>query len=284
MKIGVDIGYSYTKDNYGHIFKSAMMDSPTIGGMQIDINGKSRIIGAGYGTTDVNKAGNELTIALLLTALYLNGAGEYKIITGLPILQFKKQKDELRQSVLKYRDSVVNGKNIHITDVQVYSQCAGALLSIDYRQSCTVVDIGGRTTDIGLFIFENGGFVMKDCSTLYVGMESLFSEIVSAVNERYELSVEPWQGESILKNGLAIGGIQQDIKFLDTTLKNHCEPICKELVLRYSVRSLPVLLCGGGAIPLKPFIKACAPSVGILNDSQFSNAKGFYIRGCQIYA
>ena len=284
MKIGVDVGYSYTKDNYGHIFRSAMMEGTNIGGMKMEIDGKKYIVGAGNGTTDVNKANNELTKVLLLTDLYLNGADEYKIVTGLPISQYKTQENVLRHSIMKYSRSIVNGRAIHISDVRVYPQCAGALLSVNFRQSCTVVDIGGRTTDIGLFVFENGRFTLTNYSTLYVGMESLFSEIAGAVNDRFELSIPTWQGESILRNGLVIDGNPQDTRFLEPVIKNHCEPICKELVLRYPVRSMPVVLCGGGAIPLKQFIKSCAPSVGVINDSQFSNAKGFYKWGCQIYA
>lgn len=61
MKIGVDVGYSYTKDNYGHIFRSEMMEGTNIGGMQMEIDGKKYVVGAGSGTTDVNKANNELT-------------------------------------------------------------------------------------------------------------------------------------------------------------------------------------------------------------------------------
>jgi plasmid segregation protein ParM len=265
------------------MFKSAVSqeEAAVTGAIKSEINGKVYYVGTGIGTVDVNKANSELTRVLLLTDLALNGTQSYKIVTGLPIAQYKSQREQLKRSIMGWNHSTVNGKQILIDDVTVFPQAAGALYSQNIQDDCIIVDIGGRTVDIGLFEYANGKFTLAKSNSLYRGMKNLYSDIVKSVNERFELSLESNQGEKILRKGLLIDGEKQNISFLQPVINSYVEPVKQELLLNYPVRSTNVLLCGGGASTFKDPLGI--PSAVVLENSQFSNAVGFHKVGLAIY-
>ena len=285
MVIAEDIGYSYTKNNFGRMFKSAMTtdDNAVSGAYKMNIDDKTYYVGCGKGSTSVEKFDSELSKVLLLTDLYLTGGNEYYVITGLPIAQYKSQKDNYKQSIMKYSKSIVNEKTIRILDVTIFPQCAGSLYSQNIQESCIIIDIGGRTTDFGVFLNEGGKFTQIKYNTLYCGMESLYSDVIKSCNEHFNLSLENWQAEDIVRKGLMIDGEKQDLKFLQSVFISYADTICKELELNYPIHNLQVYLTGGGASSFLNPLKAIMPSIKILNDSQFSNALGFYNVGRQMY-
>jgi plasmid segregation protein ParM len=284
--IGIDPGYSYLKDSQFRIFPSLMSseESAVSRAYKVDIGGKVYYVGVGRGSMDVTRFDSELTKVLILTDLYYAGAADYQIVTGLPIAQFQNQKESYKKSIEKYARSEVNGKIITIQDVTIFPQAAGALYAANVQNDCIVIDIGGRTTDIGLFQFMGGKFTLVRSNTLYCGAEGLYSDIVRAVNGKFNLALENWQGESILRNGLSLDGIKQDTSFLHPIISAYFEPVCKEIELKYAaVHTIETLLCGGGANSALECIRKVAPNIKIMNNSQFSNAAGFYNVGRSVY-
>jgi plasmid segregation protein ParM len=284
MIIGTDIGYSYTKDNSERIFKSAITTDEygVTGGTKVEINGKVYYAGVGTGTVDVNKANAELTKVLFLTDLWLNNSADgYHVITGLPIGQYKSHKHELKQSIMSWNGSFVNGKKIIIFDCTIFPQAAGALYSAAINDDCIIADVGGRTTDIGKFEFAGGKPNLIEPTTIYKGMEGLFSEVVKAVNNKFELSLEPRNGERILRSGLTVDGQKMDLSFLDEVIMAYIKPIKDILERDYHSRSTMVYFCGGGGSTFAKQLKI--KNSMTLENSQFSNAKGFYRVGTKIY-
>lgn len=281
--IGTDLGYSFTKDSNGNMFRSLMAkEKPAVtSAMEVNIDGKNYYVGTGSGTVNVNKTNSELTKVLLLTDLWLNKGTDYKIVTGLPIGQFNKQKEQLKQSILSWNHSRVSGKQIIISDVLIFPQAAGALYSQNIHDDCIVVDVGGRTTDIGLFEYPNGKATLINSSTVFKGMEGVSSEVVKAVNEKFELSLEPRHGEHILRKGLSVDGETKDVSFICGIASNYFEPVWTELKLNYPIRTTNVFYCGGGAKILSQQLKI--KNSLVLSNSQFANALGFYRVGLSAF-
>lgn len=286
---GLDVGYSYTKDNEKRIFKSAMsqMDKAVSGAIKITIDGNTYFVGTGRGTVDIDKADSELTKVCLLANLALTPASDFYIVTGLPIAQYREQKDKLKHALLKYRRStvIINGvqKDIVINDVTVFPQSAGALYSQDILDDALIVDIGGRTVDVALLEVENGKLSLQKCDTWYKGMLTLYGSVVDEVNRRYGLTLEPHRAEKILTKGLSVLGKPQDLDFLRPLISEHLDPMIDEISLNYPAFTTHMYLCGGGAALMSGIFKKHFPNLEVMADCQFANAIGFYKIGQQLY-
>jgi plasmid segregation protein ParM len=282
---GLDHGYLYTKDNDKRIFKSAFsrVDSPM---SDIIIDGKDYCVGYGNMTVEVDKTDQEINKVCTIYNLALTGPGEYYLVVGLPIGQFKLQRDKFNKMIMSYNDCHVVYKEqdfrFHINDVLVFPQGAGALMSIGQLNGDYIVfDIGGLTIDIGWIEMNNGAPVMQKYDTWYKGIQKLYSDIIHEVNNRFNMTLEPKYAERIFVNGLTIDGEKQDISFLQPTLLRYLEPILSEFQLNYPSKTTQILLCGGGASVLYGAFKSRFKSVLLLSDSQFANAIGYYKVGCK---
>jgi plasmid segregation protein ParM len=286
MIVGVDPGFSRLKDSQLRIFRSLIStdEMEMTKAAKVEIDGKTYYVGAGIGNMDLLKFQSEISKVLLLADLYYLGGSAYQIVTGLPIAQYPEQKDAYKKFIMGFRSSKVNGKIITIEDVTICPQGVGALYSSKINHDCIIVDVGGRTVDIGLFEYVDGKYYLRKSNTLYAAMEGLYSDIINYVNKKYNLSLESWQGESILRNGLSVDGVKQDESFLKSIIKAHFAPVCEELQLKqYPFRTVEMLLCGGGAGTIMDCIKEFAPAVSIMPNSQFANAIGFQVMGRSIY-
>lgn len=102
------------KNQGGIIFGSRISPEGLSTKNTIELNGiKYRVGGEGKGTIDFNKVNDPVTKACLLTAL-CQGCKEDKftveVATGLPVVQYKEQKEELREALqgkfrFKYEDT-----------------------------------------------------------------------------------------------------------------------------------------------------------------------------------
>lgn len=289
MIIGIDIGYSSTKTSEGIIFDSAYSKSDGLqSGIEIKINDVNYIVGVGSSCYDVNKINTELTKVCLFTALALSSDdSNFDVVTGLPIAQYKTQQSEFEQYISNNNacEVVYNGvkRVIKINKCKVYAQGAGALYSQYIDGNAIIVDIGSRTCDIALFQISNSKRSLSKYSTLYCGMFQLYSNVISAVNNKFNLSLSPDYAETILCDGLKLNGEFQSLDFLIPIYKNHINELCKELDINYPVQAVPLYLCGGGADILFNVLKQKYSNCMIISDSQFANANGFRKVGEKIW-
>lgn len=279
---GIDIGYSYTKDESENLFKSAYTTQNQVlnGGNQLEINGTTYYVGIGNGTVDLDKTETMLNKLCLLNCLAMSNSNEYFVVTGLPINQYATQKDKLRDYLLKERRYYLklNGiqKSFTINDVIVFPQATASIFTLGIQDDAIIVDIGSRTVDIAYMVWCGNRFKMEKFSTLHKGMFVLHSSLIQDVNKKFDLDLDTSQAERILKKGLTIYGETQDVSFLQTTLQNHFEPIFKELRLNYPIATTNIYLVGGGATMFCNAFKKRFQNVKLVKDGQFSNAKGFY--------
>jgi plasmid segregation protein ParM len=279
---GLDIGYCYTKDHTGVMFKTAYTEDYKFASNchELILDNKTYYIGIGNGTVEINKANTTLNRICMLTALALDTADEYFIVTGLPISQFKSQKEELRNQMLRDRRNrlVLNGKErtFNIIDVMVYPQAVGAIYSENLpEEDVIVVDFGGRTVDIAYFEIENNKINLVKNDTLFNGTIILYTKIVDAINKKFDLTLETKAAEKILTKGLELYGVKQDLSFLKSILSEHIQPIIDQLILNYPSQTTRILLCGGGSIILGNIFIKRFPNAILMKNPQFANAKGF---------
>lgn len=283
---GLDNGYLYTKDNERRMFKSAysQVDSSLA---NITIDGVDYCVGTGSKTIELDKTDQEINKVCTLYNLKLTGDTEYFLAVGLPIAQFKTQREKFQSMIMSYNDCKVSYKDkdyqFKINDVLVFPQGAAAMLTAGiYNGDYIIFDIGGLTIDIGWVEMNNGNPIMQKYHTWYQGMQKLYPDIINEVNNRYNLTSEPDYAEKIFVNGLTYKGEKQDLIFLEPTLNNFFEPILTTFELNYPAKTTPILLCGGGANVLYHTFKAHGYKQLTLHpDGQFANAIGYYNIGCQ---
>lgn len=290
---GIDNGYLYTKsvcDLGKCIFKSAYTTSDkSVNGMAtISIDGKEYCVGVGKTTADTDKTDSDINRVCTLTDLSMTGDDEYNLVVGLPIGQYKAQKDKFKKMVMSYNNYKIafhnKPMNIKINNVLVVPQGVGALYSTSQKDGAYIVfDIGGLTIDVGYIESSWGTPTPRKTDTWYKGVITLYPRIIEMVNNKFGLTLEPSFAEQILNHGLYILGEKQDISFLQQLMDSYLEDMFDDFKHNYPAKNVPIYLCGGGAMILEPFFKKHFPQAVLMSDSQFANAIGYYYIGMQTF-
>lgn len=280
MILGVDVGtYSVKTSNKVTFFSKFTQEESFTEINKININGSSYNIGEGEFSTDWDKSKKGNTLILLYSAIYKSAEDNInQIVLGLPVQQYKKNKNNLIELIENNKCAKVENRNLIITDVTVAPEGASSYYSIDSslreeigNKQLIIIDIGGRTTDI--IVFQNK--VITDVKTIPIGMLNIYQEIIDTVNTQHTESLLLEDGETILKDGLFLKGKQQDINFVQPILKRNFNSVFKEIQLKYNTNKGYVYLTGGGSILLKLPFKNRLSNLLISNNPIFDNAIGF---------
>ena len=294
ITVGIDNGYLYHKvvsDTGKIIFKSSytLQDQSFSGIGNINIDGTEYNVGAGKLIVDTDKTDSEMNRVGTLTAFAMIGNGIYNVVVGLPIGQYKAQKDKMKKMVMSYNNCKVIFQNklmnIKIKNVIVVPQGVGALFSTGRKSGSYIVfDIGGLTIDVGLIETDwLGSPSTQKTDTWYKGIITLYPKIIEAVNNKFGLTLEPNFAEQILRNGLFIYGEKQDISFINPIINSYLDSMFENFINNYPCKNVPIYLCGGGASILLPYFKNRFPQAILIEDAQFANAIGFYNIGVQSF-
>ncbi|NFO57752.1 ParM/StbA family protein [Clostridium botulinum] len=292
MLIGVDLGNFGVNTSESDFFYSRISDISNFSEEnKINYEGIDLYIGDGEFSTDWNKSQKENTLPLLFSALARSSNENFfQIVLGLPIQQYKTNKDEFKKYIEDNRGKTIIYKGIKreiiISDIIVAPEGAAAYYNLSTEQkklignkSLIIVDIGGRTTDVCLF--ENKK--IKLVRTIPVGMLNVYKDIIDYINTEYTEDYKLEDGELILKEGLFLRGKQQDITFIKPILQRHFNSIYKDLQLNFNTSKGYVLLTGGGGITFKQAFKNRLENLIISNDPVFDNANGFKKLGESIW-
>lgn len=292
MIIGVDLGNYAVKTSTGVHFLSKFIESNGFYRNEINYDGKTIVVGEGEFQTDYKKSMKENTLPLLYSALALSNKDEqcFQLVLGLPIQQYKNNKDELIKLIEDNRAKTVevNGKkrDIFITDVAIAPEGASAYYNLSKeckasieKKQLVIVDIGGRTTDVCLFKDKK----IKQYKTIPGGMLNIYGDIVSTINELYSQNFDLEDGEEVLKEGLFLDGEYKDVSFIKIILKRQFDSIFKELQLNFNVDKGYVLLTGGGAPTFRKAFSNRLKNLIISSDNVFDNVKGFKRVGEQLW-
>lgn len=279
MILGVDVGNYATKTSEHKSFLSLVERDNGLGFNDgvIKIDGESFAIGQGEYDNEYRKSKKRSYLTLLYSAIAQSSEEEHnKIIVGLPISQFKRDKDVLKNKILNNNNVEIffNGKQrkIIIDDADVYCEGLGA---VESNFDGVIVDLGGRSTDIFRVSNFSGRPHIQNPFSEPVGTLNLYSDFIKDINSRYGLNLKASEAERIIKQGLKINGNKVDISKSLVTFKDYVDMIVDKLKVEYPINTLDLKLIGGGALVLGKNIKKKFNHAEIMDNSIFINADAY---------
>lgn len=279
MKIGVDVGSFAVKTSEMISFESRVsnMSNVLTNDDEFELFGESFYIEEGMADTEYRKVLRGNYIKLLYAAMVKSNAERnVELVLGLPISQFKEDRDRLIEMVC--RNSVLKGevneekRDFFIKRVDVYPEGIGA---VPGGFNGIVCDIGGRTTDIALLSQRNGKRKIDLPMSEPMGTIPLYSSFIQAINNKYGLDLKLGDADRLLKSGLKIDGITTDISFAKKVFFNFIEELIAKLQVDYSLRTNDICFTGGGSILLKSIINKKIANAVVTDNGVFANAIAF---------
>lgn len=260
-----------------------------------------------------NKTAHEHNIVKFLTSLALlteedQEYAEFDIITGLPVLEYKNEADNLKHVIMNggkpfvfdfhYGPKTVK-KTIKINQAVVVSQGEGAFYDfvldktgniVEKRAALVsgkvmVVDIGYRTIDI--VTMENGRYIETLSDQLNKGVNTMHQEVLRLIMERMQIKKELKDMDEIVRTGTLFHNTKEyDInKILDDVAAPYAEDIVDNLhiISNDQLGSVNhVIMTGGGAEIVYPFVAKHLKDiveVSVMDKAEFCNASGYYKYG-----
>ncbi len=290
MIVAVDKGTVYTKTSNLISFKSTIREYSenelnfSQDKIIVEYQSKKYVIGQeGRINTNLFKSQHEETKLLTLTGLALNNPTQTKqllhLSTGLPIGRMGYEREKMKD-LFQYTDNkiIVNDTkyNISIGKTEVFPEGASSFYYLQDMIECLIVDIGGLSIDTALFIDNKK---LSKYSTYRLGVLPLYRELANYIGSKYSLTLDEWSVQEIIKNGLFIDGksIELDLSHI---VNNYVQQIIQALGFDYNIPSIKnIVLTGGGAIFLYPYIKQEIARVSLMHNSAFSNVLTYQILG-----
>lgn len=260
-----------------------------------------------------NKASSEENVVKFITslALFTNEDQEtatFDIITGLPVLEYKNQKDDLFNMmynggepftfIMHYGYKQVK-KEIKIRNIKILSQGEAAFYdyvldnegNIDNEKAAKVngqlmvVDPGYRTTDI--VTMENGRYIEPLSSQLNKGVNQCHQEILRLIMEKLNIKKELQDLDEIVRTGKLFYNMKEyDISSI---IEEAAMPFAEDIIENLHVISNDqlgamsrIIFCGGGSEIIYPYVSKLLEGkvqTSLMKNSEFCNASGYYKYG-----
>lgn len=284
---GIDVGNYSLKIWPDTCIKSLVTSEENILGSKLllELNGKKHVIGEGVFETELNKSCKENFIPLLMAGIALSSKDVFnQIVVGLPINQYKKNKEELERLILNNRvqELKLNGeaRKVIITDFKVYPEGIGAYYSLNISDDVIIIDIGGRTTDI-VYV---AGMKSEISSTVAVGTLNIYKDVADQLNSLYGLDLNIQMIDRVIERGfLKVDGLDVDLRFIVEILKKNFGKIKEDLDMKFPARSEQIVLVGGGAKLFEKAFKNRYKNCEVSENPLFANAIGFQKVGEQLW-
>lgn len=269
--IGVDVGNYYTKTSHLISFMSRVSNSPGIlTSDPVTIGNKTMYLGEGENDTEYRKAYKETYLYLLQGAIQKSSRDkENKIVVGLPLSQYKVDKEYLTNRILQSgiaKDVIVQPEGV---------------IAVDNNFTGIVVDIGGGTTDICLIVQEGNKRRILQPYSIPKGILNLESEFINQINAEHCLDLEPIDADRIIKDGLFIYGKRKE--FSMGIYKDFVESLVRRIQVDYSLKTNNITLVGGGACKLYRAFKNRIPQAQLVNNSFYANALAYENVGRKVW-
>ena len=279
MILGADIGNYNINSSTGICLESKTSRNSTLFSNSpiVDIFGKKLVIGEGDHDAEYRKVKKEHYLHLLYTTICLSTKDiDNKIVVGLPISQYKTDREELINLILQNSEmqGIINGKErkVCIRDLEVYPEAIGA---VENAYEGIVLDIGGRTTDICQIEVVNNRRKLINPISEAIGTLNLYTDFIKVLNNKYSLDLKIQDTERILRKGLKIQGVEVDIRDAKLVFTDYVDKIVNKLRIEYSADTLDIKMVGGGSIVLGKSIKNRLPNADIVPNPLEANAQAF---------
>lgn len=277
--------------------------------------GHNAIVNARNGrlTLRQNKADDIQNKIKFLTSLALfmdedQTYGEFDIVTGLPVLEYRNQKDQLESMMsndgrifffdMHYGPKIVS-KSIKINNVKVISQGEGAFYDyilddegniVEENANAVsgvvmVVDVGYRTSDI--VTMENGRYIELLSDQFNKGVNTIHQEILRLIMEKFGIKKELKDLDQLVRDGFFYHNTKSyDVRqIIETAAIPFAEDVVESLhtTSNDQLGSVNhVIFTGGGAEIIYPHVISLLNNIvktSIMNDSEFCNANGYHKYG-----
>jgi plasmid segregation protein ParM len=227
-----------------------------------------------------------------------DGSFDVFLVTGCPPQEKgTKRESELIQTFMGSHTVQMNNdsKIIHVKECKILPQPLGSILDLYIDEDGNIVreelgtsyigivDIGSGTTDFdGIDSLQA---VAEDRLTIPVGLHEIYQRLADYINAQnpdayatpktVELQFDADEYHASKRLAIPIKEAKDQI------VRETAEYIINELQVRWRNRSKfdMVILTGGGAALMKSWFKEFIKDIHIIEDSQVSNARGFYKLG-----
>lgn len=304
MQIGIDVGTYSIKCSEGeeYTFEARFLldetymdleDSVPNKGRKVDkvvFEGKNYLVGEGTFDLKEEKAKRKhfmLSIATMLAKVCNGDDHNIDLSVGLPIGNYKHEKDELKEFIMKNNEISIQlnddeEQHFTIKNVVVVPEGVGVFLSLQKDfiklirgRKILMLDIGGRTLD-ACIIDEN--CKVSKVASRNLGMMFLYNKAMNQLRDAYpqsEIKVE--QMPRIFKEKSFFYGKQmKDIEFDPVPFYEIlAEEIMSFVELQYpEYNSYITIIAGGGAKDVGSYVQKSIPK-SIIKEEVTNNAVGF---------
>lgn len=340
---GIDLGYGQVKIYSNGIKKkfisavgtpistfgrqaAVVTESELLDSLSITWNGQTYYVGKnaiintrnGRLTLRQNKTLTDHNIVKFLTSLALlmdedEEYAEFEVVTGLPVLEFKNESENLKSMMLNrgnpftfdmhFGPKTVR-KTVSVKKAVVISQGEGAFYDYvlendgtinpkraeDVSGTVMVVDIGYRTTDI--VTMENGRYIETLSDQLNKGVNAIHQEVLRLIMQQKGIKKELKDMDDVVRTGKLF----HNMNYIDVNniINQVAAPFAEDIVENLHIISNDqlgavnrVILTGGGAEILYPFIGANLQNiveVSVMDYAEFCNSSGYYKYGLLLKA
>lgn len=254
---------------------------------------------------DVTRYWNGHTLRMLLTvaaASFKTPTVTVRLVTGLPVQVWTRDTARsVRESLVGQHHFTLNGQDRHVIVEGgiVVMEGAGALAVAGLRGDApqTVIDVGGRTTD--LFWAQGQKPVLPRCSGIDVGVERIGDELKRMVAQRYGRDLHDHEVREILRSyaerrphqAIYANGEKVEVNGeLEQLVRGVRERLCSFVAQvwrsgehgKVAAEAAQVLLIGGGAYYFRDQIQALIPQVKVPANPETANARGYAAIGSQV--
>lgn len=330
MHLGLDVGYGYTKGINGQnkrvLFPSVVArgferaidpflkdDSDIIKNLYVKIMTNDESMSGYYyigelaqrsspfGIFDLNAhrveiAETKILMAVASALLADENITEFKVVTGLPLKQYKTQKEAFIkqiqnfEAVIEFPDYDIK-KTVKFTNVNIFPQAAGAVYAALTMENLynyfikntyvVLIDIGFKTTDFATFYYNGKLDFIPDLSnTVDIGISRVLNFIDKIYTQKTGANADLETLMTILKEGRIyyrkkfIDFLEELNELKEETFRTIIKAVLNTLGDKYE-RISTVFVAGGGAIDLFMQLKDAHYKLITIPDPQFANAKGF---------
>ncbi len=317
MKIGIDVGYGYTKVVTTHssiIFPSrvgparelsySLKEGTDVMGETVEYEGERYFVGEKARHSDVTYTlmtrgwiESKMYGALLTSALTRAMNGRYAladpeeiiIVTGLPV-DYMRDKTKAEESLGKACDGI----GLRITGINIIPQPFGSFFDMFYDNNgdiagsapflkrIGIVDIGYHTTDY-ILIEEAQRNIEKASGSVPTGAHEIYDIVARELKNMFDRdTVTAEEAEHCVKTKhYKVSGQNKDMGTLvGRVLSQVGQKITGIVKSKWNLEGEIdiVLLTGGGAALIQPHISSIAHTHFLINEPQMANARGYYKR------
>ncbi len=317
MKIGIDVGYGYTKvvtAHYSIIFPSrvgpardlsfSLKEGADTIGETVEYDGERYFVGEKARHCDViytlrtrGWVVSKMYGALLTSAIVraINGNNTVSdpealiVVTGLPV-DYMGDKTKAEESVRKTCDSI----GLHIAGINVIPQPFGSFFDMFYDNNgeiagsaplfkrLGIVDIGYHTTDY-ILIEDAKHNIEKASGSVPSGTYEIYDIVARELKNIFDKdTVTAEEAEHCIKTKyFKVSGQNKDVSTLvNRVLSQVGQKITGIIKSKWSITGEVdvVLLTGGGGALIHQHISSIAHTHFLITDPQMANARGYYKR------